>query len=325
MKKKIRDNEYYQSVLKKEHPSIYEKLQNGKIKNVYQACLKAGIKKDKNKIMSSGIIKEPKNDAREFSPLTMALYKGCTFGCSYCYNTTQPHILFDSKFDFHSSVVPMDSIRARIERDCQKFGKKDEKKQIMLSFTTDPYNPLELSEGITRLALKEGLKNNLNMAILTKAGLNSLRDLDLFMKFPKNKLKYGATLVFSDEKYREKIEPNASTTEDRISTLRILKEKGITTWLSFEPVVFPEQTLQLLEKTIDFVDFYKVGKLNEKSDTPKELKEAISGVDWRKFCYDVKAVMERYNKPYYFKKSLQPFVEKKDFPDYVFNYDYLAK
>lgn len=107
---------------------------------------------------------------------------------------------------------------------------------------------------------------------------------------------YGATLVFTDETMRKEIEPGAAPTLERIESLRRAHSLGISTFVSMEPVWDPAQALELIEQTVDFVDFYKVGKLNYSA--------VAKTVDWHKFGHDAVELLEKHNKEYYIKKDL---------------------
>jgi hypothetical protein len=56
--------------------------------------------------------------------------------------------------------------------------------------------------------------------------------------------------------------------------------------VSMEPVIYPDQTLHLIEITHEFVDHFRVGKLNH---SPKNEAK----IDWPKFRNDVEALMQK--------------------------------
>jgi DNA repair photolyase len=107
---------------------------------------------------------------------------------------------------------------------------------------------------------------------------------------------YGATLVFTDEALRREIEPGTAPTQERLESLELAHSMGISTFVSMEPVWDPEQTLWLIERTVDFVDFYKVGKLN--------YSHVAKTIDWHKFGHDAVKLLENNGKKYYIKKDL---------------------
>lgn len=95
-------------------------------------------------------------------------------------------------------------------------------------------------------------------------------------------------------------EPYAGTLEDRINSLKKAKEMGIETWVSLEPVIFPEQALEVIDLTKDYTDHYKIGKVSNfyTGNHP----------DWRAFTLSAIEAIEKAGKTYYIKKSLQPYI-----------------
>jgi len=77
---------------------------------------------------------------------------------------------------------------------------------------------------------------------------------------------------------------------------------GIRTWVSLEPVVDPEQSLELIRETADFVDEYKIGRWNH---DPK-----ADEIDWKDFGNKAVALCESLGKKYYIKKDLAIFLNR---------------
>lgn len=90
----------------------------------------------------------------------------------------------------------------------------------------------------------------------------------------------------------------ASTVQSRLRILRKAHEMGIYTWVSMEPVIIPDEALQVIRKAHDYVDFWKVGKLNHN-------KAVEQSVDWPKFRDDATALLEHYGCKYYIKEDLR--------------------
>jgi hypothetical protein len=94
-----------------------------------------------------------------------------------------------------------------------------------------------------------------------------------------------------------KWEKGAALPFERMDTLRQLHNAGIRTWASMEPVIYPDQSLEIMELTNDYIDGYKIGKLNH---FPKhEVK-----FDWPKFLVDSVTIMRKHEKLFYIKKDL---------------------
>jgi DNA repair photolyase len=244
--------------------------------------------------MRTSIIYESRGKAREYCELAANLYRGCSHGCTYCY---APATIRVSRDNFCKPRV-RDGVLIKFERDAGILEQAGEKRTILLSFTTDPYQPIDVREHLTREAIKILHNHNLKVSILTKGGKRSERDFDLLAKHPELS-EYGATLVFTDVNYQKEIEKGAASTEERIAFLKRAHDIGIFTFVSLEPVWIPEQSLELIDLTHKFVDFYKIGKLNY---DPQQKK-----VDWSKFKKELIEKLDGYGKKYYIKKSLQVY------------------
>lgn len=231
------------------------------------------------------IIYEPKGKALEYCELAANLYAGCEHGCTYCY---APAATFKSREVFNNPRH-----RKNVLEQLKKEAPKYQKREILLCFTCDPYQSIEKEEEMTRQAIQILHDNNCNITILTKAGLNSIRDFDILAL---NGHKYGATLTFINNKDSLEYEPHAAYPESRIQALEMAKLAGITTWVSLEPVIDPDQTMEIVKQTKDFVDVFKVGKWNY-DDRSKLL-------DWKKFGETIIEYFENNNVTYYIKNDL---------------------
>jgi hypothetical protein len=63
-----------------------------------------------------------------------------------------------------------------------------------------------------------------------------------------------------------------------------------------EPVIYPEQTMHLIEMSHEFVDLFWIGKLNRKSEATWTTAEEWPTVDWPKFRSDVEALLLKCGK-----------------------------
>lgn len=78
-------------------------------------------------------------------------------------------------------------------------------------------------------------------------------------------------------------------------------EMGIYTWVSMEPMIIPQEALEVIRQAHDYVDFWKVGKLNHN-------KEVERSIDWAKFRDDATALLESFGSEYYIKEDLRKAV-----------------
>ena len=79
------------------------------------------------------IIYEPKGKAREYAPLAVNLYSGCSHGCTYCFG---PQTLRKDKQAFSADVHPKKDALDRLQEDAIRL--KGDDREILLSFVTDP-------------------------------------------------------------------------------------------------------------------------------------------------------------------------------------------
>ena len=230
-------------------------------------------------------IYEPKGRALEYSPLACNLYSGCIHGCKYCYG---PKVLYRKREVFHGFSKPRDNILKQVEKDCRTM--EGDEREILLCFTCDPYQPGGLDE-TTRKALLIFEKYNMKVQVLTKGGNRAARDFDILKR---NNWKFGTTLIFVDNALQREWEPNAASLLDRVNAIKEAKKQGIYTWVSVEPVIDTEQALMVMKSLIDYVDFWKVGKINY--DKRYDVK-----IDWKKFVDDTRAILPEDK--YYIKKD----------------------
>ena len=108
---------------------------------------------------------------------------------------------------------------------------------IGLGSMTDPYIKEELKLNYTRQALEIVNKYGFGITLITKSA-NVLRDLDLLKEInSKAKCVIQMTLTTYDEELCKKIEPNVSTTKERVEALKILRDEGIPTVVWLTPIL----------------------------------------------------------------------------------------
>lgn len=236
-------------------------------------------------------IYSPGGRANEYCKLALNLYLGCNHACLYCYAPST----MKKKREQYQCVTPT---KGTIEN-IQKSAKRYKGQEVLLCFLTDPYNELDQTMQQTRKALQIFKDNGVVPVILTKAGMKSMRDFDLL----DSNSKYGATLTFINDADSLTWEPGAALPGNRFKALQEAKSRGIQTWASLEPVIDPAQTLEIIRRTHDFVDHYKVGKWNG--------DKRASLIDWSVFAHDVLDLFEKYKKSYYIKESLRGYATRR--------------
>lgn len=242
------------------------------------------------------VVYEPKGRAREYSELACNLYSGCTHGCRYCY---APACMRTTGEKWRAMAKPRQKIIELFEKDAWKL--RGDARHILFCFLSDPYQPIERVERLTRHALEIVAKYRLNSQVLTKGCADLIQEDMGLMKDARTQL--GITLCFSDDDTRKDWEPGASTVDDRLTVLKAAHKASIFTWVSLEPVIDPAQALTVIRMAHPYVNFWKVGKLNH-------MKTVEQGVDWGKFLYDAEMLLTNFGAKYYIKNDLRYFAIK---------------
>jgi len=146
----------------------------------------------------------------------------CAHGCLYCYATKFP--------SFTGPVRPRTALLDTIEGMAR--GTK-EKLPVMISDCTDPYQPLEEENRITRRCAQVLAKHNFPLLIVTKSNLVT-RDIDIFRQ-TKTVVSISVTTLRAD--IAGLIEPHAPSPNLRISALKRIGEEGIPTVARVDPII----------------------------------------------------------------------------------------
>lgn len=232
-------------------------------------------------------IYEPKGKAKEYGDYAINIYTGCPHRCYYCF---APNVLHKVKDDFHSHIEPrkniIEEVRKQIERE------KITGKLIHLCFTCDPY-PNGYDSTPTREIIKILKDSGNNVQILTKNGVDAIRDFDLLGSGDMFGVTYAGYSI-EDFDRQPKEETAAGTPFERVKALYLAHKKGIKTWVSAEPVLNAKDVLEFMDLS-NYVDIWKVGKLNYYP----------SDIDWGDFGRRAESILKSKRKAYYIKDSLR--------------------
>jgi DNA repair photolyase len=242
--------------------------------------------------IKTAVIYEPKGKAGEYAQLAVNVYSGCSHRCVYCYSPAFTHTT-PQKFN---QPKPRSDILEKITQDAVLLQKEHEVKPVLLCFTCDPYQPIDDYYQLSRQAIQVLHSYNLNVIILTKGGQRAERDFDLLT----NEDRFGVTLTNLDDKLSRQWEPGAALPGERISSLCRAHEKGIKTWVSLEPVLYPDAALEIIRITHGFVDEFKVGTLNYHHHS--------KSIDWHKFAIEVQQLLTESHCNYYLKEDLRKWL-----------------
>lgn len=258
---------------------------------------------DQPKVKGADVIYRPAGEAGEYAPLATNPYKGCGHECLYCYVPSAIHI---SRNEFNEPGILrpgyMDRLRADLMRH-RAANLTDDQRQIFITFSSDPWHPGPDSRW-TRTILVNLIEHGFSFCTLTKSGTAGLRDADLFRPQLDS---FAATLTSLDERFSAKWERRAATPAQRIEGLKRFRERGVFTWVSLEPTLDVEASLEIVRATHGFVDLYKIGRANY-------LKEITRTTDWRDYTLRMIDLCQKLGARHYIKRSLQDHLPA-DYPN----------
>ncbi len=163
-------------------------------------------------------------------------YQGCEHGCSYCYaRPTHEYWGYSAGLDFECVILVKRSAPELLAKALRHRAWKAE--PITISGATDPYQPLERKECITRRCLEVARAFNQPVGVITKNAL-VLRDLDILSEMARRRQAVVAiSLTTLDEGLRRVLEPRTSTGQNRLHAIRELALAGVPVHVMVAPII----------------------------------------------------------------------------------------
>jgi DNA repair photolyase len=234
----------------------------------------------------------PQGQAGEYAALAANPYRGCGHACAYCY---VPRVLKMKREEFDAGAEPRPGFIKHLTRDAKKYQEKEITEQVLISFTTDPYHPGDTS--LTRQTIEVLRDHGMGFCTLTKGGTRSLRDKDLFRP---DRDAFASTLTSLDDGFSRRWERGAAPPADRIEALKAFHDASIFTWVSLEPTLNTESSLEIVREVHEFVDLVKIGRANYLPMTKT--------TDWRSYTERMIDLCGELGLRHYVKKDLQPYL-----------------
>lgn len=245
--------------------------------------------------VKGALIYQPQGAAGEYAKWAINLYHGCSNGCTYCYNRrgVLSHVFGDKPelaapivkerdkylnwYMKENSLTAHDAIPQKVIRDAtdtaaiiivaedtMRIGEDviREDGGIFFSFTCDPFDP-DIDADMLRMIVFVLLDRQIPVTILTKnvdwLEIDKWKDfLEPDTDYPDNLLRdltIGFTITGKD-----KLEPGAPSTEERIEALRKLHDEyKIKTFVSLEPITSLATASEVIKKTYQITDEIRIG------------------------------------------------------------------
>jgi DNA repair photolyase len=166
---------------------------------------------------------------------TINPYRGCEFGCKYCYARYTHEFMEMDVNDFEDKIYAKSAAAHLLRRE---LGRIDRKESIALGTATDPYQPAERRFGHTRAILEVfARERGRHLGLITKSDL-IVRDVDLLCEIARaNVLHVNITITTVDEKLARLLEPRAPRPDLRLDAVRRLSEAGLVVGVFPNPVM----------------------------------------------------------------------------------------
>jgi DNA repair photolyase len=167
---------------------------------------------------------------------TINPYRGCEFGCQYCYARYTHEFMELDGGDFEKKIYAKQSVGELFERDIDKPALDGE--HIAIGTATDPYQPAERDFHNTRSILERAAKREgLSLSITTKSD-QIVHDLDLLRKISeKSSLSVNISITTIRTRLARLLEPRAPRPDLRLKAVKALRDAGIAVGVLVMPVI----------------------------------------------------------------------------------------
>ena len=233
-------------------------------------------------------ILSPANGALEGYDFTLNPYRGCSFGCSYCYAAffvadKQQQAEWGTWVEVKVNAVEL------LRRERKLAGAK-----VYLGSVTDPYQPVEMKTGLTR-ALLEVMVDVVpqpRLVIQTRSPL-VVRDVDVLRKFAN--VRVNMSVPTDDDAMRKLFEPTAPSIVRRMQALKMLRAARVKTGVCISPMLplrDPEgfmERIKACEPDKVTWSYFHSGQRDFASGTRSGALKIAERVGWNKQAYDLTA------------------------------------
>jgi DNA repair photolyase len=157
-------------------------------------------------------------DAYDF---TLNPYRGCQYGCSYCYAAAfSPDA--NLRQNWGDWVIIKENAQLLLTKELARWHQKncDRPATIYMSSVTDPYQPIEAKQKLTRALLTVMLQYQPTLVIQTRSPM-IVRDIDLLKQF--ERLRINLSIPTGSELVKQDFEPRSPSIKARLQTISKLR------------------------------------------------------------------------------------------------------
>src|SRR5213593_2853450 len=163
-------------------------------------------------------------------------YRGCVHGCTYCFSRpTHEYLGYGAGTDFERKIVVKMHAPELLRHELMRPSWKGD--EIVFSFTSDPYIPLESNYKLTRRCLEVCAEFRNPVGIVTKSALIR-RDVDVLQRLATDaSVTVFFSIPFADYDIARAVEPFAPSPNARFEAMRTLADSGIEVGIGIAPTI----------------------------------------------------------------------------------------
>jgi DNA repair photolyase len=164
------------------------------------------------------------------------LIRGCSHACTYCFSRpTHEYLGFGAGTDFERKFVVKVRAPELLRKELMRPSWKGD--ELVFSFTSDPYVPLEAHYKLTRRCLEVCLEFRNPVSIVTKSALVR-RDIDVLAELQRQaSASVFFTIPFRDNETARALEPFAPSPDARFKAMEELARAGIAVGIGIAPLI----------------------------------------------------------------------------------------
>lgn len=167
---------------------------------------------------------------------TINPYRGCEFGCKYCYaRYTHEFMELRDPKDFETRIFAKQFDAAEFRRELRSIPLREE---IALGTATDPWQPAERRYGRTRALLEVFARERGRGLVFTTKSDLCARDADVLAEIAKhNRVRCHLTVTTCDAELARQLEPLAPRPDLRLMAAAALARAGLHVGVFASPVL----------------------------------------------------------------------------------------
>jgi len=163
-------------------------------------------------------------------------YRGCPHGCTYCFSRpTHEYLGYGAGTDFERKIIAKVNAPELLRKELMKPSWKGD--EIVFSFTSDPYIPMEAIYKLTRRCLEVCAEFRNPVGVITKSALIR-RDVDVLQRLAEEaSVGVYFSSPFADYATARAVEPFAPSPNARFEAMKTLAAAGIQVGIGIAPTI----------------------------------------------------------------------------------------